>query len=121
MVSAHDLSEGGLAVALAECAIGSKDLLGAQVDCSSIRALTSDLRTDALLFGETQSRVIVTVKTDMQTAFMDCAKRCNVSYTKIGECGGTALRIDDLINSKVEELYTIYEEAIPRRVSSRTR
>ena len=54
--SAHDCSEGGLAVALAECCIGNQDKMpGAEI------ALPDKIRTDALLFGETQSRIIVSL------------------------------------------------------------
>ena len=61
--SAHDCSEGGLAVALAECCISrqiARDtprLIGAQIDLSAF----ADLRLDALLFGETQGRVVISV------------------------------------------------------------
>src|SRR5438876_1660482 len=61
--SAHDCSEGGLAVALAECCISqlvARDtprLIGAKVDLS---ALTTP-RLDALLFGETQCRIVISV------------------------------------------------------------
>ena len=60
--SAHDCSEGGLAVALAEGCIAQQTaretprLIGAQVDLSA----TKDVRLDALLFGETQNRIVIT-------------------------------------------------------------
>ncbi|HYW51417.1 MAG TPA: AIR synthase-related protein, partial [Gemmatimonadaceae bacterium] len=58
--SAHDLSEGGLAVAMAECCIGDRDhLLGASIDVSDA-AISS---TRALLWGEAQGRVIVSTGT----------------------------------------------------------
>ena len=54
--SAHDISEGGLAVALAECCMGNRDLmLGAHVDVTE----TATVSTRALLWGEAQGRVIV--------------------------------------------------------------
>jgi phosphoribosylformylglycinamidine synthase len=53
--SAHDLADGGLVVALAECAIGGRQLLGANVVWEE-----SYERLDALLFGESQSRALLT-------------------------------------------------------------
>ena len=54
--SAHDCSEGGLAVALAECCIAGG--IGAEV------ILTESIRASSLLFGETQSRIIITTPKD---------------------------------------------------------
>ena len=56
--SAHDCSDGGLAVALTECCIsGSDERLGAVVQLS-----LDGLRRDALLFGESQSRILLSVR-----------------------------------------------------------
>jgi phosphoribosylformylglycinamidine synthase len=58
--SAHDCSEGGLAVALAECCISNKDkMIGA-----NINKLNYGMRLDALLFGESQSRIILSCNQD---------------------------------------------------------
>jgi phosphoribosylformylglycinamidine synthase II len=53
--SAHDCSEGGIAVALAECCVASPQHWGAKI------RLSQEMRADALLFGESQSRIIITV------------------------------------------------------------
>jgi phosphoribosylformylglycinamidine synthase len=64
--SAHDVSDGGLAVALAECCIGGPEKpLGARIE------LRDMIRGDALLFGESQSRIVVTVKRRMSPAAAD--------------------------------------------------
>ena len=55
--SAHDCSEGGLAVALVEACLSGPQGLGAEVDFGE-----TDLRADVLLFNETQSRIIISVK-----------------------------------------------------------
>jgi phosphoribosylformylglycinamidine synthase len=61
--SAHDCSEGGLAVALAECCMGGTDALGAGAPLAGATVdLPAGVRVDALLFGETASRVLLTVK-----------------------------------------------------------
>ncbi|MBI5682210.1 MAG: phosphoribosylformylglycinamidine synthase subunit PurL [Deltaproteobacteria bacterium] len=83
--SAHDLSEGGLAVALAECCISSpaNGHIGAIVNFkSTLQTPNSELRTDSLLFGETQSRIIVTLEEKNLKEFMEIADRHKASVSK---------------------------------------
>jgi phosphoribosylformylglycinamidine synthase len=115
--SAHDCSEGGLAVALAECAIMNRArLLGVDVDLSSWGALP--LR--ALLFGEAQSRVVVsTASADVVLA---AAKRHGVPARQIGwvRASSGAFRIragSRVIESSVAVLADAYHESIPRRMN----
>ncbi len=95
--SAHDCSEGGLAVALAESCISQQiaretpRLIGAQIDLSF--AVGESIRLDALLFGETQSRVIVSVAPQDAVKVVERAKILGVSATKIGAVGGGELTI----------------------------
>jgi phosphoribosylformylglycinamidine synthase len=107
--SAHDCSDGGLAVALAEGCISeviAKDtprLLGATIDLTPLLAATAGegaakpgegaIRLDALLFGETQSRVIVTTKSINATKVIERAKLLGVPAVKIGTVGGDKLTI----------------------------
>jgi phosphoribosylformylglycinamidine synthase len=79
--SAHDCSDGGLAVALAESCISSP---GAPMG-ASIKLMADGMRRDALLFGESQSRVVLSVKAE----HVD-----RVSATRIGTVGGSRLVID---------------------------
>ncbi len=84
--SAHDCSEGGLAAALAECCISNPDLaVGASIDLSQFGG-----RLDALLFGETQSRIIVSC------AKKNVGKILNdfVPVTILGVTGGATLKIE---------------------------
>ena len=93
--SAHDCSEGGLAVALAECCISNQiaretpRLIGAEVDLSSF----ADQRLDALLFGETQSRIVISVKALDAVKTIERAKLLGIPAARLGTVGGTALRI----------------------------
>lgn len=77
MLAAHDTSEGGLAVALAEMCFGEKQL-GVRVN------LDDELRTDHLLFAETQGRVIVEVGGFNSSAFEKLAEKHGVKCTNIG-------------------------------------
>jgi phosphoribosylformylglycinamidine synthase II len=104
--SAQDISDGGLAVALAECCFG-KDT-GAEVK------LKSNIRPDSLLFGETPSRIIISALPEHQQRIARLAKVHRLIVEKIGITGGTNLKINDLIDLPVGKLNKIYEEAIPR-------
>ena len=116
--SAHDCSDGGLAVALAECAIADRTkMLGADVDLSEWSALP--LR--ALLFGETQGRVIVS--TGAAATVLASAKRHGVPAWHIGRVRGGArptlqIRIaSTTIDASLADLADAYHESIPRRMS----
>ena len=61
VASAHDISDGGLAICLAECAIFA-DSLGCEVD------FASNARLDATLFGESQSRIVFTSPKELNSA-----------------------------------------------------
>jgi len=85
--SAHDCSDGGLAVALAESAMsGPNRPLGAVVTLTLGR-----LRRDALLFGESQSRVVLSSKPAHRQAILDGAKRAGVPAAVIGSVTGDRL------------------------------
>jgi len=89
--SAHDCSEGGLAVALAECSISNKEnMIGAVID-----GLIFDIRKDALLFGESQSRIILSCSQEFVDEIRDIAERNNAPFQIIGRTGGKEFRILD--------------------------
>ena len=84
--SAHDVAEGGLAVALAECCLASPERLGARIE------LEQSMRADVLLFAESQSRILVTLDRQSWPRLRDRAQREGIPVEPIGEVGGTRLR-----------------------------
>ncbi len=87
--SAHDCSDGGIAVALAEsCISGSEWTRGAVVTLPKGR-----LRNDAVLFGESQSRVVISMKPSQRQAVLDHAKSSGVPADVIGRVSGERLVI----------------------------
>src|SRR4051812_10373977 len=88
--SAHDCSEGGLAVALAESCISQQiaretpRLVGAEIELGEL----SGKRLDAVLFGESQNRVVISVKPLDAVKVIERAKLMGVSATKLGTIGG---------------------------------
>ncbi|MCC6927519.1 MAG: phosphoribosylformylglycinamidine synthase subunit PurL [Gemmatimonadaceae bacterium] len=123
VASAHDCSDGGLAVALAECAMMERDAaIGVDVDLT----VWGQLRSRALLFGEAHGRVIVS--TSSPEAVLAIAQRHDVPSRVIGRVGtrNGAFRIrysDGAIDVPVAALADAYHDAIPRimtRVASAT-
>ena len=93
--SAHDCSEGGLAVALAESCISQQAgretprLIGAEIDLSAFKSA----RLDALLFGETQSRIVISCKAIDAIKVVERAKLLGVPAARIGTVGGDTLKL----------------------------
>jgi len=77
--SAHDCAEGGLAVALAESCISGDTVMGAEIDFG-----TTGLRPDVLLFNESQSRIVISVKKQNATAVAALLDWRNVPVCKLG-------------------------------------
>jgi len=114
--SAHDCSDGGLAVALAECAIMNRlRPMGAEIDLST----WSSLPLRALLFGEAQGRVVVS--TADASAVLAAAKRHGVPAHRIGwvrESDSLQIRVaSSVITAPLTPLIDAYHESIPRRMS----
>jgi phosphoribosylformylglycinamidine synthase len=90
--SAHDVSKGGLAIALAECCITGKlhgdRTVGAYVD------IQSDLRIDSILFGETQSRIIISVAKKDAMKMKKLAAQNRTACTELGKTGGNRLTVN---------------------------
>jgi phosphoribosylformylglycinamidine synthase subunit PurL len=111
--SAHDVAEGGLAVALAEaCITRPEGVLGAQV------TLPGSFRPDVTLFGESQSRVIVSLSPDKLSRLDQLAKAQQVPYIIIGEVGGTDLNIDNYLQLPVDTLRSEWRTALARQLNS---
>ena len=112
VASAHDCSEGGLAVAVAESCISGPDLLGAVI------GLESDVRKDALLFGESHSRIVISFSSDQRQEIESRARRSEVEFTVLGEVGGSRLQMainhQETIDQDVRMLADIWKQALTR-------
>jgi phosphoribosylformylglycinamidine synthase len=114
--SAHDCSEGGLAVALVECCISNKEkMIGATID-----NLLFKFRKDAVLFGESQSRIIISCNEEAVNRIKDIAKENRVPFCIIGRTGGKTLRIfqkkKELIDLELKKLYEVWAGFLPRQI-----
>ena len=133
--SAHDCSEGGLVVALAECCISQQiaretpRLIGAQIDISQLLVLVENhagngqpatspaIRLDALLFGETQGRIVITTSALDAVKVVERAKLLGVKAVRVGTVGGDMLSIlkdTQEYSWPVAELYDLWWNSIAR-------
>jgi phosphoribosylformylglycinamidine synthase len=109
--SAHDISDGGLAVALAECCIGGPDkALGVRTE---IREM---IRGDALLFSESQSRILVSMQEKDLSQLQEIASGHGVPLQVIGTVGGSRFSIQPILQLPVDELQSIWSSALSDRL-----
>ena len=115
--SAHDLSDGGLGVAVAESLFG---LLGETMGASL--ALETPGRADGVLFSETQSRILVSVPRASADAFQALGDEHGVPLSRVGVTGGDELEIRvngvRAISKKVNDLREIWWTAIEKELRS---
>ena len=110
--SAHDVSDGGLAVCLAESAIFSKGL-----GCDINLQPDSKVRVDAVLFGESQSRIVFSARPGMSTQLKDFLSAFDVQITSLGtvikERFIMHLNGHKIVDVETQNLSNTYESAIP--------
>ncbi len=115
--SAHDVSDGGLAVCVAESSIQSPGELGCTLD------LGAEIRDDALLFGESQSRIVVSLGRSRLPALRKLAARKKVKLGVIGRVGGREVIVRragrQVVRLPVERLRRAWEDTLPRAFSVR--
>jgi phosphoribosylformylglycinamidine synthase len=109
--SAHDVSDGGLAVTLAECCVGGPEKpMGLRIDSNEM------IRGDALLFSESQSRIVVSVKEQDLSRLEEIAAHHNAPMQVIGSTGGGRFVVQPLLQLPVEELKTIWATGLTARL-----
>jgi phosphoribosylformylglycinamidine synthase len=114
LASAHDVSDGGLAVAVAECAMQS----GRGVEI----AVSDGLRHSALLFGESTGRAVISFAPELEPELRASAKERGVPLEVVGRVGGDRLRVsvrgELLIDEPVAELAQLWRTAFVRAIES---
>jgi phosphoribosylformylglycinamidine synthase len=121
--SAHDCSEGGLAVTLAESCFNPERLFGANVDCSHDPGgrpnETSHSDVATILFNESQSRIVISVAHENLDKVIAMLRERDVPFQQLGKVGSDELhiRIDEQIfRWPVAEIYDEWWNAIQRAV-----
>ena len=107
--SAHDISDGGIAVALSECCIlNTFRPIGCEIKFDYI------YRIDFELFGETQSRILISANESNANKILDVCKKHNTKILNIGFTGGENLVINDEIDVNLRILIDVYFNSIDR-------
>ncbi|HKP46646.1 MAG TPA: phosphoribosylformylglycinamidine synthase subunit PurL [Pyrinomonadaceae bacterium] len=116
--SAHDCSDGGLAIALAECCFSTQTspAIGAKI------SLAASLPEAALLFSESPSRIIISFDASIGGQIADLAQHHECPLTIIGEVGGQSLQISvgdhQVISATVTELEETWRRSLPRKLEA---
>jgi len=112
--SAHDVSDGGLAVSLAECCITNPErVFGCKVE------LNSDIRADALWFGEAQSRAVLSLSSDNLMPFGKLANKHNVPIITLGRVTSGKFEFADYGAVDPAQLHDLYYNCLPNLMARR--
>jgi phosphoribosylformylglycinamidine synthase len=114
--SAHDCSEGGLAVALAECCFNPEELFGAKIALNA-----GDTSATTVLFNESQSRIVISVAPENLDNTMSILRDRDVPSQQLGQVGDNELRIqvnDESFAWAIADLYDNWWNSIRRLVES---
>ncbi|HEY0073210.1 MAG TPA: phosphoribosylformylglycinamidine synthase subunit PurL [Abditibacteriaceae bacterium] len=122
--SAHDVSDGGLAIALAECCIAGNR--GASIGLPPEIEDQINIRLDAVLFGESQSRVILSIAPENLEKLRLSAQHAGLAVNYLGSVGGDKFIIGDdrsgvlrpLADIPLSDLMRVYKGAIPALMQS---
>jgi len=104
LASAHDCSEGGLAVALAECSI--------QGDVGFVGDFSIADRWDVILFGEQQSRIIVSLPKEHWNALSRLASGSGVPIVRLGYTGGDRFQLNDQMDLPVSQIADVWNNGL---------
>ncbi|MDD4214662.1 MAG: phosphoribosylformylglycinamidine synthase subunit PurL, partial [Bacteroidales bacterium] len=102
--SAHDVSEGGLFIALFECGMFRNLGFDITTDC--------EIREDAFLFGESQGRILVSVSQEKEAEFLDFIVDTRANCTLLGHVTKGEMRVDDISYGQVKDAKKIYDNAL---------
>jgi phosphoribosylformylglycinamidine synthase II len=111
ITAAHDISDGGLAIALAEMCIFGK--LGASVDVADLGGTTHEV-----LFSEAQSGVVVSVSASDVDQALTHFEKAGIPAFNLGAAGGSTLSIDGLGALDIEEMAGIHDSVIPNAMDA---
>src|SRR5262249_26111747 len=119
--SAHDCSEGGLAVALAESCFNPKGPFGAEIRIAGGTARAGLAPAVTALFNESQSRIVISVAPGSLERTLSILRETGVPFHQLGKVGGDHLRVqvgDEKLAWPISELHDDWWNSIRRLVES---
>ncbi|MEC9018624.1 MAG: AIR synthase-related protein, partial [Nitrospinota bacterium] len=117
--SAHDCSKGGLVIAVAEsCFSSPEETLGATLE------LESTLRGDALMFSESQSRIVISFPEELKNQIENLALSYSINFSLLGKTGGSQFIVNinsqEYIKQDIETIKEIWKTSLGRYVGQTT-
>ncbi|MEC8957048.1 MAG: AIR synthase-related protein, partial [Nitrospinota bacterium] len=117
--SAHDCSKGGLVIAVAEsCFSSPEETLGATLE------LESTLRGDALMFSESQSRIVISFPEELKNQIENLALSYSINFSLLGKTGGSQFIVNinsqEYIKQDIETTKEIWKTSLGRYVGQTT-
>lgn len=109
-LSAHAISEGGLFTTLPECAMVKQ--LGFSIETDH------NFRKDAYLFGESQSRILITIASVREDELIQLLNSNNVPFTRLEEVTGSKVITDDDHFGEVSEWKDIYDYTLEQKLEN---
>ncbi len=124
--SAHDCSDGGLAVALAECCFSSlnREAIGAEIKLNqpALEDQSERLSIASTLFSETPSRIIISFPAASQSVVENIAAQKNCPFTLIGKVAGPKLSIAvdtaEVISSDIRDLEKVWRGSLSKKLEA---
>ena len=107
--SAHDISEGGLFASLIESMIPGK--FGCEIYTDP------NFRQDAYLFGESQSRILVSLEKKKEKQFINLLRKNKFPYYKLGQVSLDKILIDDVDFGNIQKLESIYSSSLEKHLA----
>ncbi|HSE15422.1 MAG TPA: phosphoribosylformylglycinamidine synthase subunit PurL [Pyrinomonadaceae bacterium] len=118
LLSAHDCSDGGLAITLAESCFSSlgRDAIGADIE------LKGELGPTTLLFSESPSRIVISFAAANANAVQELAERNNAPFAILGRVGGSDLKImiggNEMVTTSVSKLEEVWRTALSSKLEA---
>ncbi len=115
--SAHDCSDGGLSVAIAESCFSS---LNRKIIGASIELKNEDLPIEALLFGESPSRIVVSFSAEKREEIEAIAEKNACPFTVVGKVAGAGLKItandSQVVSASIDELENAWKNSLQKQM-----
>ena len=120
--SAHDCSDGGLAVALAECCFSSLNRVGTGAEVVIPASLQHSLPATSMLFSESPSRIILSFPESSLSSVEEISQRHGCAFAIIGRVGGPRLRIEvrgeEAISADIQTLESVWSNSLARKLEA---
>jgi phosphoribosylformylglycinamidine (FGAM) synthase-like enzyme len=111
--SAHDISDGGLAVALAESCVLNNGHMGCEI------SLNINTRADYVLFGEPQSQILISFSPEKTPLVERIVKSNDLEILILGKTGGDKIKINDIINLPTITVSSAYYDSLRTIIESK--